>query len=54
MVTRGRGTELAEKSGFLGMSAALGQIGKDWGRRCSRVNHSAWKGKSKKLQNMEG
>lgn len=36
------------------MSAALGQTGKDWARRCSRVNRSSWKGKSKKLQNMEG
>lgn len=36
------------------MNAALGQIGENWGGTCSRVNQLAWKGKSKKLQNMEG
>lgn len=36
------------------MNAALGQIEKNWGGTCSRVNQLAWKGKSKKLQNMEG
>lgn len=53
MVIRGRGTELAEKSVFLDMSAALDHIGKDWVRRDSRVNNSTWKRKSKKLQNIK-
>ena len=54
MVTRGTGTELDEKTVFHNIIAALGQNEKDWGRRCSRLNYSAWKRKSKKLQNMEG
>lgn len=49
MVTREKGIELAEKSDFVELSAA----GKDRSMRGSRVNHSAWKGKYKKLQYTE-
>lgn len=52
MVTRQRGTETAEKSAFLNMSAALGLTGKDLGRKSSRASHSAWKRKTEKIQNM--